>query len=664
VRIQSGGDWSAEGPAADRRNGTFEFPVTRGTFRVEVLDARSEVAGDLYTGTAGGSEAYDWEVVFRHTTMPAEPTTDENGTPLPTRTPTQTSSPSPTPISAGRNIAPEANRRSASANEADLGLLIDGSASTFWNSLLYPSSSPGDPPFVRFDFDQPREVEGIELVVAQTPNGNTVHELWLMDEDGEWGTSAFTTFQQNTSDGQTLAYRISPAKPVLAVYVRTTRSPSFVAWREVRIFSPITPPGGVATSTPTVTATPISAGRNIAPDVTPTASTNGANARLAADHDANTVWDSGKVPSSVTGDLPSIEFYYPQPQRIEAIQLVVAQSVAGNTVHEVWLMDEEGAWDDTPVTKFDQYTSDGQTLGFHLNAVRQVRRVYVRTTNSPSSVAWREVRIFAPITPPGGFPIDTPTITPTISGSLSTVVPTGIVAIRIPEANASSMEATPSADFAPRKAIDGTPTTSWRPAGPTPTATPGTAQLTIDLSTDNAGEYDPSSDRLAAFEVEAYTATGIPHTYSLGVIFTDGSAHALATCGFSTSLSTRRTCVLSSAYSGVWAITIGLSPADGSGGVSEVRAWRTARSTEVSLQADAAVQLARLGMTALGAGPYAAPSPSATVDGRSLAIGPAATTATLAGPSLRAQDAPPRSTAGGRVEFILLLETKPGVGYR
>lgn len=670
LRIASGGDWSAEGPVVDRRNGTFEFAVTRGTFSLLVLDARSEVATGLYTGSAGGSDAYDWEVVFRHTTMPAEAMTDENGTPLPTRTPTTTPSPSPTPISPGRNIAPDAHVE-ASANRNDERLAVDRDTATLWNSMLYPWSSAGDPPFIRLDYDQVRLVEGIELVVAQTPGGSTVHELWMMDEDGDWGTSPVTTFQQNTSDGQVLAYRLSPAREVKGLYVRTTRSPSFVAWREIRVYSPIAPPGGYLGATPTPVPTPISRGANIAPEADwVQVSANVADAGLTRDGDTGTIWNSGDdMPWADPSSPPFVEFDYAAPRWVEAIELVVAQGVAGDTIHEVWLRDADGDWDSSPVETFEESTSDGQVLSHHLSAARHVTGVYVRTTSSPSTVAWREIRIFEPVAPPGGFPTSTPrptstatptatgTITPTptatIAGSVSTATPTGSKPFAIPAGNVSSFEGE-QPGFALANAVDANASTSWRPVGVTPTATMPNAYLTIDLVTDNASEYVPSADRLVAVGLRTDVVDFSSHTYSVSLLDTNGTPYSVASCEFAASSTIQRTCSFTPPYSNIRAVQIAISPNDGRAGVAEFQAWRSLRSGEPP--------------TSIGSGPGAAPLTPTAWPGSVVAQPPrpaaVATSAPRSVPPARALATPPDVPTGGPVEFILLLETKPGSGYR
>ena len=74
------------------------------------------------------------------------------------------------------------------------------------------------------------------MVVAQTPAGPTTHEIWLGN-----GSGTHTLYKRlinvHTEDGQTLDVAIEPARSINEVLIRTLDSPSWVAWREVRVFA-------------------------------------------------------------------------------------------------------------------------------------------------------------------------------------------------------------------------------------------------------------------------------------------------------------------------------------------------------------------------------------------------------------------------------------------
>ncbi len=103
---------------------------------------------------------------------------------------------------------------------------VDGNPDTFWWSEVFPRA------WIGLRFDRPYIVDRVELVVSQTPTGNTVHEVWA-------GNGPDLTLMErlagSTTDGQTLTVALH-SQPVTRVLVRTLESPSQVAWREVRVF--------------------------------------------------------------------------------------------------------------------------------------------------------------------------------------------------------------------------------------------------------------------------------------------------------------------------------------------------------------------------------------------------------------------------------------------
>ena len=73
--------------------------------------------------------------------------------------------------------------------------------------------------------------------------------------------------------------------------------------------------------------------------------------------------------------------------------MVVTQAPAGPTTHEVWLGNDSGVL--TLFTRLsDLFTEDGQTLELSVDPPRAINEVLVLTRDSPSWVAWREVRVF------------------------------------------------------------------------------------------------------------------------------------------------------------------------------------------------------------------------------------------------------------------------------
>lgn len=108
-------------------------------------------------------------------------------------------------------------------------LAIDGDAETIW------SSEQNAPQWYSVLLDQVYLIDRIEMVVTQSPPGPTTHEIWLGHGSG---MRAFyeRLSDIHTEDGQTISVVIDPPQIVDEVKILTIRSPSWVAWRELRVF--------------------------------------------------------------------------------------------------------------------------------------------------------------------------------------------------------------------------------------------------------------------------------------------------------------------------------------------------------------------------------------------------------------------------------------------
>jgi hypothetical protein len=108
-------------------------------------------------------------------------------------------------------------------------LAIDGDTGTYWNSGNFPPGS------IDVDLGASYDVTKVRLNVAQNPSGSTTHEIW-----GGPSLAALTLLQTLTgvtSSGQWLESLISPAAGnVRFVRIRTTASPSWVAWSEIEVY--------------------------------------------------------------------------------------------------------------------------------------------------------------------------------------------------------------------------------------------------------------------------------------------------------------------------------------------------------------------------------------------------------------------------------------------
>ena len=150
----------------------------------------------------------------------------------PTATPTQLPTATPEPNS--QNAALLGTVR-AHLGEETAQNAIDGDLDTIWNSTDFPAM------WIAVALDDLYLVEKVELVVAQAPAGPTTHVLWV--DNGSEVRTLFKRFADvHTEDGQTLTIEFNPPSPIKEVLIQTLQSPSWVAWREVRILgTPLSP---------------------------------------------------------------------------------------------------------------------------------------------------------------------------------------------------------------------------------------------------------------------------------------------------------------------------------------------------------------------------------------------------------------------------------------
>ena len=156
----------------------------------------------------------------------------ETPTVPPTATPTQLSTATPAPKS--QNAALLGTGR-AHLGEETVQNAIDGDLETIWNSQNLPAQ------WIAIALDDLYLAERVELVVAQTPAGPTTHVLWV--DNGSGVRTFFRRFADvHTEDGQTLTIEFNPPSPIKEILIQTLQSPSWIAWREVRILgTPLSP---------------------------------------------------------------------------------------------------------------------------------------------------------------------------------------------------------------------------------------------------------------------------------------------------------------------------------------------------------------------------------------------------------------------------------------
>ena len=132
-----------------------------------------------------------------------------------------------TPAPPSRNVAVLGSAHASAGGESS-HLAIDGSEETFWNAQGSASQ------WLLVALDDFYLADRIELVVTQAPAGPSTHEVWLRNDSGV--RTLFTRLSGvYTEDGQTLELSIEPPRVIKEVLVLTRDSPSWVAWREIRV---------------------------------------------------------------------------------------------------------------------------------------------------------------------------------------------------------------------------------------------------------------------------------------------------------------------------------------------------------------------------------------------------------------------------------------------
>jgi hypothetical protein len=125
-----------------------------------------------------------------------------------------------TNLALGRPVTASAEMQGTPSSQA-----VDGTVGTAW------ISGAGAPGWIEVQLAAASTVREVRLVVAQFPNGPTVHRLLVRTSAG---LREVRRFDGGTTDGQVLSWKPStPLGDVVAVRVETDSSPSFVAWKEI-----------------------------------------------------------------------------------------------------------------------------------------------------------------------------------------------------------------------------------------------------------------------------------------------------------------------------------------------------------------------------------------------------------------------------------------------
>ena len=109
---------------------------------------------------------------------------------------------------------------------------FDGSRDTRWNSGNY---APG---WIEKDLGSSYTLAYIVLSPAQTPDGETVHEIWISDQPiGTHRVNAklVHTFKGLTKNLEPIKFDFPKDMSARYVQILTTESPSWIGWWEIEI---------------------------------------------------------------------------------------------------------------------------------------------------------------------------------------------------------------------------------------------------------------------------------------------------------------------------------------------------------------------------------------------------------------------------------------------
>ncbi len=93
------------------------------------------------------------------------------------------------------------------------------------------------PQWIEMTLDAPSTIKSIQLTVAQYPDGETTHQIWVRVNGGS--LELVHTFDGTTRDNDVLTYTPDiPLSQITGVRILTTKSLSWIGWKEIKILAP------------------------------------------------------------------------------------------------------------------------------------------------------------------------------------------------------------------------------------------------------------------------------------------------------------------------------------------------------------------------------------------------------------------------------------------
>jgi hypothetical protein len=124
-------------------------------------------------------------------------------------------------------IVPASAKISSSISTSLPDFAFDGNVSTVWNAGAF---APG---WIQLDLGQVLSISRVRLNPAQFPSGPTTHEISAGPTPDS--LNLIGTLDGVTSDGQWLEFNKSVSN-VRYVRISTSKSPSWVSWREIEFY--------------------------------------------------------------------------------------------------------------------------------------------------------------------------------------------------------------------------------------------------------------------------------------------------------------------------------------------------------------------------------------------------------------------------------------------
>jgi hypothetical protein len=126
-------------------------------------------------------------------------------------------------------------RASSSLPEHTPDKAFDGDGDTMWNAGKFPEAAGQ---WIEADLGAAYQLGVVRLVTCQLPDGPTTHEVWVSTEpigDDRKGAKLVHTFKGRTKNREILRFDFPKGQAWRYVQLRTTSSPSSVAWLEIEL---------------------------------------------------------------------------------------------------------------------------------------------------------------------------------------------------------------------------------------------------------------------------------------------------------------------------------------------------------------------------------------------------------------------------------------------